>query len=65
MNWVTKDLIAKKESENCSDSRDGNSDAKDEVLLLLRLQLLHITPRPIFALTLRWEDVILFLGRPC
>ena len=65
MNLVTKDLIAKKESENCGNSRDGDSDAEDEVLLLLRLHLLHLLPLAVFALTLWWEDVILSLGRPC
>ena len=63
MNLTTKYLIAKEESENCSNSRDGDSNAKNEILLLLLL--LHLLHLSIFALTLRWEDVILSLGRPC
>ena len=56
-------LVAKKKSDNRGDSRDGDSDTKDEVFLgLVHLLLVAIViPLPIFALALGWEDVVLSL----
>ena len=56
-------LVAKKKSDNRGDSRDGNSDTKDEVFLgLVHLLLVAIViPLTIFALALGWEDVVLSL----
>ena len=56
-------LVAKKKSDNRGDSRDGDSDTKDEVFLGLVHLLLGaiVIPLPIFALALGWEDVVLSL----
>ena len=57
-------LVAEEESDNRGDSRDGDSDTKDEVFVgLVHLLLVAIViPTPIFALALRWEYVVLSLG---
>ena len=56
-------LVAKKKSDNRGDSRDGDSDTKDEVFLgLVHLLLVAIVPLPVFALALGWEYVVLSLG---
>ena len=57
-------LVAEEESDNRGDSRDGDSDPKDEVFLgLVHLLLVAIViPLPIFALALGWEYVVLSLG---
>ena len=57
-------LVAEEESDNRGDSRDGDSDTKDEVFLgLVHLLLVAIViPLPIFALALGWEYVVLSLG---
>ena len=60
-------LVAEEESDNRGDSRDGDSDTKDEVFLgLFHLLLVAIViPLPIFALALGWEYVVLSLGWSC
>ena len=57
-------LVAEEESDNRGDSRDGDSDTKDEVFVgLFHLLLVAIIILlPIFALALRWEYVVLSLG---
>ena len=57
-------LVAEEESDNRGDSRDGDSDTKDEVFVgLFHLLLVAIViPLPIFALALGWEYVVLSLG---
>ena len=61
---VVVHLVAEKESDNRGNSRDGNSDTKDEVFLGLFHLLLGaiVIPLPIFALALGWENVVLSLG---
>ena len=60
-------LVAKKKSDNRGDSRDGDSDPKDEIFLgLVHLLLVAIViPLPIFALALGWENVVLSLRWTC
>ena len=57
-------LVAEEESDNRGDSRDGDSDTKDEVFVgLVHLPLVAIViPLTIFALALGWEYVVLSLG---
>ena len=61
---VVVHLVAEEESDNRGDSRDGDSDTKDEVFLGLVHLLLGaiVIPLTIFALALGWEDVVLSLG---
>ena len=59
-------LVAEEESDNRGDSRDGDSDPKDEVFLgLVHLLLVAIVPLPVFALALGWEYVVLSLRWLC
>ena len=64
---VVVHLVAEEESDNRGDSRDGDSDTKDEVFLGLVHLLLGaiVIPLTIFALALGWEDVVLSLGWSC
>ena len=60
-------LVAEEESDNRGDSRDGDSDTKDEIFLGLVHLLLGaiVIPLTIFALALGWEYVVLSLGWTC
>ena len=64
MTVVVVHLVAEEESDNRGDSRDGDSDTKDEVFLGLVHLLLGaiVILLPIFALALGWEYVVLSLG---
>ena len=64
MTVVVVYLVAEEESDNRGDSRDGDSDTKDEIFFgLVHLLLVAIViPLPIFALALGWENVVLSLG---
>ena len=67
MTVVVVYLVAEEESDNRGDSRDGDSDTKDEVFLgLVHLLLVAIViPLTIFALALGWEYVVLSLRWLC
>ena len=57
-------LVAEEESDNRGDSRDGDSDTKDEIFfgLVHLLFVAIVIPHPVFALALGWENVVLSLG---
>ena len=67
MTVVVVYLVAEEESDNRGDSRDGDSDTKDEIFFgLVHLLLVAIViPLTIFALALGWEYVVLSLGWMC